>query len=52
MDNVKIKRVLASAAAAWAACTLAIDWTGSAGNFLLDNLVVTALPAGTCIIVR
>lgn len=37
MDNVKIKRILASGAAAWAACTLAIDWTGSAGNFQLDD---------------
>ena len=37
MGNVKIKRILASAAVAWAACALAIDWTGSAGNFQLDD---------------
>ena len=37
MDNVKIKRILASVAAAWAACTLAVDWTGSAGNYQLDD---------------
>ena len=37
MDNVKIKRILASAAVAWAAYTLAVDWTGSAGNFQLDD---------------
>ena len=37
MDNVKIKRILASGAAAWAACTLAVDWTGSAGNYQLDD---------------
>ncbi len=37
MDNVKIKRILASGAAAWAACALAVDWTGSAGNYQLDD---------------
>ena len=37
MGNVKIKRILASAAAAWAACVLAADWTGTAGNFQLDD---------------
>lgn len=37
MDNVKIKWILASAAVAWAAYTLAVDWTGSAGNFQLDD---------------
>ena len=37
MGNVKIKRILASAAAAWAACVLAADWMGTAGNFQLDD---------------
>ena len=37
MGNVKIKRILASAAAAWVACALAVDWTGSAGNYQLDD---------------
>ena len=37
MGNVTIKRILVPAAAAWAACTLAVDWTGSAGNYQLDD---------------
>ena len=37
MGNVKIKGVIASAATAWAACALAVDWTGSAGNYQLDD---------------
>ena len=37
MSKKKIKRILASVAAAWAACALAVDWTGSAGNYQLDD---------------
>jgi len=37
MGKVKMKMIMASAAAAWAACTLAVDWTGNAGNYQLDD---------------
>ena len=38
MSTARIKLIVAATlAAAWAACTLAVDWTGSAGNYQLDD---------------
>ena len=37
MCNAKMKMITSAMAVGWAACALAVDWTGSAGNFQLDD---------------
>ena len=37
MCNAKMKMITSAMAVGWAACAFAVDWTGNAGNFQLDD---------------